>query len=164
MLQPNETPLSHCLPTLFLNLCAAAEAAVRAAVSTYKQNVGTALLARGGDDVFCVQYWPLPPDMSASEDLLAAAGVDVSSPVPGSAAASAAAHGGPLHQVATLTIRYIGKPLYEASNRTLVRGFQYAAALPSFLAREVGQGRVILGALTKLRAGAAACVGSHISF
>jgi hypothetical protein len=129
----------------------AAEAAVRAAVSTYKQNVGTALLARGGDDVFCVQYWPLPPEMSASEDLLAAAGVDVSSPVPGSAAASAAAHGGPLHQVATLTIRYIGKPLYEASNRTVVRGFQYAAALPSFLAREVGQGRVILGAFASHR-------------
>ncbi|RYG47905.1 hypothetical protein EON67_08120 [archaeon] len=90
----------------------AVDTAIASIMAAYRANVSTALLSRGQEEVYAVQY---VEDKSAT-------------PV-----------------TAALTVRYIGKPVYEMTDRNTVRGFQYASALPAYLSRLVGQGRVALG-------------------
>lgn len=170
-----------------------AAGAVRAALGSYRANVSSALLARGGDDVFAVQYWPMPPELAAADDLSTGAAIAAATGGLPSGVASALASGpaaaatadagegfsssagagaggssgsmaadvaaalrGAAPSVACLTLRYVGKPVYDSSAstsgggaaggaRSTLRGYQYASALPSFLARTVGQGRVLMG-------------------
>lgn len=173
-----------------------ASASIRAALASYRANVSTALLARGGDDVFAVQYWPMPSELAAADELSAGAAIAAatgslpsgvaaalasgpaasSEPASGEGAAASsgstgstgstgsmsadvvAAMRGASPAVACLTLRYVGKPIYDSSSstgtsgsgtaagaRSTLRGYQYASALPSFLARTVGQGKVLMG-------------------
>lgn len=175
-----------------------AAGAVRAALASYRANVSTALLARGGDDVFAVQYWPMPSELAAADELSTGAAIAAatgglpsgvasalaSGPAAaatadageGSSSSSAGAGGssgsgsgsgsmaaevaaalrGSSPSVACLTLRYVGKPVYDSSAstagggsaagaRSTLRGYQYASALPAFLARTVGQGKVLMG-------------------
>lgn len=115
-----------------------------------------------------MQYWPLPAELAASEDLLTAAGVDGEpgeppattggAVAPSSAAAAASAAFLGHRPMATLTLRYIGKPLPPAAASSpaepqaagaapaaAARGYHFAASLPTYLARQVGQGRILLG-------------------
>lgn len=106
------------------------EGAIRNELATYRANVSTAMVARGAEEVYCIQYAITPPEL-APTDLLSGLGADGAAPQQ--------------HTSATLSVRYVGKPTYDFSSAASVRGFQYAAALPAFLSRMVGQSRVVLG-------------------
>lgn len=110
--------------------CAGLHDALRAELATYRANVSTAMVARGAEEVYCVQYAVTPPEL-APTDILGALGEEGSGLHP--------------HTSATLSVRYVGKPTYDFGARTSVRGFQYSAALPSFLSRMVGQARILMG-------------------
>jgi hypothetical protein len=76
---------------------------------------------------------------------------DASAAAAAAAAADAAAGGRgrrPTPLTASLTIRYIGKPLFvpnAAGGPSLFKGYQYARALPAYLSRMVSPKRFLIG-------------------
>jgi hypothetical protein len=90
------------------------------------------MVARGNEEVYCIQYAIDTPEL-APEDIIPDTALEA---------------GQHAHKSASLSVRFVGKPVYEFGAANTVRGYQYAAALPAYLARLVGQGRVIKGMCT----------------
>ncbi len=119
--------------------------------------------ARGGgaaaEEIFAVQYVVNTPDLvgdHGDDILFGMDDVPAGSPESGGAGAGAGGAGAGAgagggsrahihHQTASLTIRFCGKPVPAQGVPAALRSFQYAKALPSYLSRLVGAGRVILG-------------------
>ena len=118
---------------------AEAEVAVAAAMAAYRGSIpgaliGTARSGAGGtpvlDEAYAVQYALLPPSVHVSREHP----TDIYSHV--SADGSAA-----------LTLRFLGRPVVDGATVRggALRGFSYATALPSYLSRLVGTGRLLRG-------------------
>jgi hypothetical protein len=110
---------------------AEADRAVEEALRQYRANVANALLnlrqPNASEECFAVQYVDNPTPSAASAGGI----VDVEGALPGA-------------RTACLSLRYYGKPLYDAS-KSSVRGFQYASGLPAYVSRLIGTNRVLLG-------------------
>ena len=101
------------------------ERSVADILAAYRASVGGAIVAagKGAEDIYAVQYAPAAASASAS-----------------SASSTSAA---PV-VAASLSFRYLGRPVFNAK-RSAIRGFQYASALPAYLSRLVGGGRLLSG-------------------